>query len=187
MYTCYDWHLIILTTWLYIWFWYKISLLIRVWYVEYPMIHMTWLDIYFCYWLPLLLFIYVAYYFSLIPVYIFIICSHVICMCTFHFMLTHSLGVWLPEFAYPDLWLFIVDQIFREDHRHLEELEFSWLAILSRYSLSLLYSYCFHDSMNWTHYLFYSFIHMISCVNIYMYRCSVIILSWWLYSLLRLL
>ena len=37
-----------------------------------------------------------ACYFSLITIYIFIICSYVICTCTFPFILTHSVGVLTP-------------------------------------------------------------------------------------------
>ena len=57
-----------------------------------------------------------------------------------------------PEFAHPDSCNFYVaDQVYGENHRHPEELEFSYLTIFSRYSLTLLYSYYFHDSMHWTH------------------------------------
>jgi len=54
--------------------------------------------------------------------------------------------------------------------------------------LTFLYSYRFHDSVHWTQYLLYSFIHLLLCVDIYMYCCSdyyVIIVD--LYSLFRLL
>ena len=46
---------------------------------------------------------------------------------------------------------YLTDQVFGEDRRHLEEPEFSYLIIVSRYFLTFLYSYCFHNFVHWTH------------------------------------
>ena len=115
-----------------------------------------------------------AYYFSLIPVIVSFICSHVICTCTFPSILTHLLRVLTPWICtFRSMYILSAGQVFGEDHWHLEELEFSYSIILSRYSLVSLYSHCYHDSVHWTHCLFFSFIHLLSCVVIYMLYCSV--------------
>jgi len=46
--------------------------------------------------------LYFVCYFSHIPVYIIIICSHIICRCTPLFLHTHW-EFWLPGFAHPGL------------------------------------------------------------------------------------
>jgi len=66
---------------------------------------------------------------------------------------------------------YLADQVFEEDHTPYEEPEFSYLIVLSRYILTFFYS-CRFLFLYWTQCLFYSFISLLSCVNIYMYCCS---------------
>ena len=77
-------YLIVLTTWLYIWFWYRLSLLIHVCYVGHPMIHMTWLDIWLYYWCP---------YYGL---FMFCIVFQPYSSIYYHHMLTRYMHVHLP-------------------------------------------------------------------------------------------
>ena len=124
------------------------------------------------YVLSTLLFIYFIHAISYFSIYIFFICSHVISTCTFQFILTHSLEAWLTGFAYPDLWLNITDQVLGEDHRHLEEPEFS----LTRSSILDIFYLFFILLLSWLYALdlclFYSFIYLLSCVDVYMWHCS---------------
>ena len=51
-------------------------------------------------------YLYFACYFNLIPAYIFIVCSHVICMCTFSFILhTHWVAFWRPWICMSRYWM----------------------------------------------------------------------------------
>ena len=90
-------------------------------------------------------------------------------------MLTHYMHVHLPLYFYTLIWssdslnlhiqvyvCYLTNQAFGEDRRHLEESEFFYLIVLSRYLLTFIYSYCFHDFMHLTQYLFYSFISILS-------------------------
>ena len=132
----------------------------------------TWLDTYsiVCYPHYCLFTLFMSFSYS--SIYIFFICSHVICTCTFQFILTHSLGVLTPEFAYSDLWLFIADQIYGEDHIHLEKLESlsSWLSVF------LLFCSCYFLILSISHLVAIFFLLFIyyHCVK-YLY----IILQWY--------
>ena len=127
------------------------------------------------YVLSTLLFIYFIHVISYSSIYIFVICSYVICIFTFQFILIHSLKFWLPGFVYPDPWLFIVDQVFREDHMHLEKLEFlsSWLSVF------LLFCSCYFRILSISHPVTISFLYSsaIIVLDIYMSHCSNIDLS----------
>jgi len=69
---------------------------------------------------------------------------------------------------------FITDQVFVEDHMLYEELQFSYLIVLSQYFLTFLYSYCFHNFVHWTHICSISlFIFYHSCSLI----CYIVVLS----------
>jgi len=84
------------------------------------------------------------------------------------------LEFWLHGFAYTDLWLFMTDQVFREDHRHLEE---HWVLFIRLLVFSLSFYFCrfLWFPIYWTHCLLYSFIYLLSCVVISYAYCSVII------------
>jgi len=78
------------------------------------------------------------------------------------------------RFAYPDMWLFTADQVFERITCILR----SWSSLTWRpFSVfsTLLHSYCFHNSMQWTHSCLISFIHLLSCVDIY---CTIVVLSY---------
>ena len=57
-----------------------------------------------------------------------------------------SLNLYIQVYVF-----YLPDQVFEEDHTLYEKLELSYLIVLSWYSLVFLYSYCFHDSLHWTH------------------------------------
>ena len=95
-------------------------------------------------------------YFDIILYISFIVCSHVICTCTFPFILTHSLGVltlWIYTFRY--LMLYSIVQVFDENEHVARNLEFSlfdfWYSYFllfrrfldSRYILDLLLDFIF--------------------------------------------
>ena len=86
-----------------------------------------------------------------------IVWSHDICTCTFPFILTHYLGVLTSWICIPDLWLFIADHVFEEDHRHIEEPRvFSiWLPVLllNFYLCWFLILYIYHFQLSF-HFLF---------------------------------
>jgi len=106
--------------------------------------------------LSTLLFIYFIYAFLFRYIYIFFICSHVICTWTFLFILIHSLGVLTPWICISSfVAIYYWSGFFGEDHMHLEESEFSltWSSFLGIFcfffilSLSCFYaldSYLFH-------------------------------------------
>ena len=154
--------------------------LIHVCHDRHTIVHMTWLYIWFCCWLTLLLFIdvmhtvsYLLYFYSLI-----IICSHVICTCTFPFILTHSLGVltfWIctSRFLHVILLIRYLERItgILRSQSSLTRLSFFGISVSSLFlSLSWL---CALDSVLVLS--FYSY--PIIVLDIYMSYCSDIDLS----------
>jgi len=89
-------------TWLNIWLLYWLTLpACYVDYDRYLIVFLTW-HILFCVLSPLL-FTYFIHVISYSHIYIFFICSHVICTCIFQFILTHSLRVltpWICKFRF---------------------------------------------------------------------------------------
>ena len=93
----YVWHLMLHLTWLDIWLCYWLT--IPAWYIDYDghLIPDCILDLIHILLCAIHITIYLLYscYFLFQYVY-FLICSHVICLCTFQFILIHSLGVLTP-------------------------------------------------------------------------------------------
>jgi len=106
----------------------------------------------------------------------------------YHYMLICYMHVYLPLYSYTfigssnslDLHIqvfacYLTDQVFGEDHRHLEE---SWVLSIRLLVFSVSFIPSFSEFLiYWTHYLFYFFIHLLSCVVIHMLYCSVIMSS----------
>ena len=141
------------------------------WYLN---VYLTW-HILLCV-LSTLLFIYFIHAFSYFSVYVFFICSHVICTCYFQCILIHSLGVLTP-------WIYISrfvaiycwSGIWRGSQTSWGTWIFSiWLSVLllNFYLWWFLILYIYHFQLS-----FYSLFHLLSCMDIYMYCCSDIILS----------
>jgi len=101
-----------------------------------------------------------------------LVCSYDMCTYTFpHFI--HSLWVfWLLGFAHPGLWLLhSFDQvIWKGSHAWCAAQSFLYVitSILAFfYSCHFLWLLLY-----WTQYLFYFFIYLLSCLDIYMYCCG---------------
>ena len=168
MYTCHDRHLTYdcVTDWLY----YSLSYVLHV----IVILEMCWWIVHCIILSPYYSFIHIISY----PVFSYsgiMVCSYVICMCTFsHF--THSLRVfWLPwictfrsivvTFCWSGIW--------RGSHVLRRAPEFSCSIVQSWYFFSLfLLIHWF--SIAWTPYYFIWFIHKItlSWVETYTYYCS---------------
>jgi len=122
--------------------------------------------------LSTLLFIYFIHVISYSLIYIFFICSHVICTCTFQFILTHSLGVLTPwicisRFVAIYCWL----SFWRGSQASWAARVLSYSIIFSRYFLSFLYSIAFMILCIGLMFIPFLF-HMSLCVDVYMWHCS---------------
>jgi len=104
-----------------------------------------------CHYCSLMLCIslHMLYFYSII-----IICSHIICTCTFPFIFTHSLEFWLLRFARPGLCIVILLIRYLEKITRLMR---SW----SSFTRSSLFDIFLFSGCNWTQYLFYFFIPML--------------------------
>jgi len=105
--------------------------------------------------------LYLACYFSLIPVYIFIVCLHVICTCFFPFILHTHWEFWLPGFAHQVhvYFILLIRYLERIIHFTRSHSSFIWSSLLGILLLSFIHVVPF-DSLYW--FLFYSFIPMLS-------------------------
>ena len=100
--------------------------------------------------------LYFACYFSLILVYIIITCIHVICTCTFPFILhTHWVAFWRPWICTSRCWMFyFIYQVFDETEHVARSLESS---LFDFWYSTFLYSVDFLILDIWTNCLFHSF------------------------------
>ena len=81
-------------------------------------------------------------YFCLIPVYIFIICSHNICMCTFPFILTHLLGVLTPWILHIQVHVYsilLIRYLKRITHFTRSRSSLTWSSLLGILLLSFIH------------------------------------------------
>jgi len=126
------------------------------------------LDIWFCYSLPLLLFIYIITLLMIWLHYYYIAFHHIICTRTFHFILYTHWEFWLFGFAHPSLWLFLLMTRYLGRIICITRSLMFTLFDPKVFFLSLLYFQSFSwFSIYWSQCLFYSFIHLLSCVKIY--------------------
>jgi len=68
---------------------------------------------------------------------------------------------------------YLSDQIFGEDHTLYKRLEFSYLIVLSQYSLIFLYFYFFSYSVHWTH---VCSISLFICYHVWTSICVIIVI-----------
>jgi len=92
--------------------------------------------------LSTLLFIYFIHVISYSGIYIFSLSAHMLYAHALSSLFLHT------AFAYPDLWLFIADQVFGEDYMCYEELESLFLIIGILTLLFLLFPDSFYIMFN---------------------------------------
>jgi len=137
--------------------------------------------------LSTLLFIYFIHAISYSSIYIFFICSHVICTCTFQFILIHSLGVLTPWICISrSVVIYYWSGIGRGSQASWGAGVLSYSIIFSWYFLSLLYSIAFHMLCIGFMLVLFLYLSVIMC-RYYMHCCSDIDILFWLYSLSMLL
>jgi len=102
------------------------------------------------------------------------ICSYVICTCTIPLFLHTYWEFWLPKFAHPNIWVFLLLSRYLRRSCVSEEyrVSFAWSPDSLVQFMSFFYPVDFYwFSIAWTLFLFYWFIHRItlSCVEFICY------------------
>ena len=112
-------------------------------------------------------------YFNLILYISFITCSHVICTCTFQFILTHSLGILT-------LWICIFRSVANycwsgigEDRRHLDE---HWVLFIRLLVFSLSFIPVISFDSKYIGLTVYSILFFI-CYHVWLFICHIAVLS----------